>query len=340
MSKLGKKNKKYSDIVSTDDTHFLSEEVVISKMLQPGIYRVGETQQGGVFFTDVEIKTDHLVDLPESVSESVVKDIENFWLPETKEKFNKMGFLYKRGILMWGPQGSGKSVTVFKIIASIISRGGIVLMGPGANLAAKAINGLRCLQPDLPVLIVYEELDEVLQYDGGILSFLDGDNNVDNIVVLATTNYIERIPARIKNRPSRFAKVVEVGFPSLEMRRAFLKAKLQFENKDLVEAMALSSEGFSIDHLKDLIVSVYCLDLDVNKAVENIRNMTGIQGNDVRTLAEDIDNSLKYASSIVKYSATDAAVSFKDYPLTAVHDPQREADDQPVSSSGATSGNS
>lgn len=289
MSTLGKKHQKYANIISNDDSHFLSEDVIMSKMLQPGIYTVNQTQSGQIYFTDVEIKTDHLVDLPESVSQSVVDDIKNFWLPKTKEKFDKMGFLYKRGVLMHGVPGGGKSVTVFKIISTIIKDGGIVLMGPNSKLAAMAINGLRQLQPDLPVLIVYEELDEVLQYDGGILSFLDGDNNVDNVVVLATTNYIERIPPRIKNRPSRFAKVIEVGMPSLQMRRAFLSAKLQFETPEAVDSMAEKSHGFSVDHLKDLIVSVYCLDLSLEEAIKNIQGMAGIR-------ADKEDNSRDWTS--------------------------------------------
>lgn len=103
---------------------------------------------------------------------------------------------------------------------------------------------------------------------------MDGEIQVGNIVYLATTNYISRIPARIKNRPSRFARIIEVDEPTAEARRIFLMAKLTKEDKEKhLEAMVQASEGFVMDQLKDLIISVCCFNYPIDTAVRKINEM-------------------------------------------------------------------
>jgi SpoVK/Ycf46/Vps4 family AAA+-type ATPase len=102
---------------------------------------------------------------------------------------------------------------------------------------------------------------------------LDGETQVGNVVYLATTNYLSKIPSRIKNRPSRFARVIEVGQPNEEARRMYLTAKLQEDDLKYLEPMVQATDGFVIDQLKDLVISVCCFGQPISEAVMKIQEM-------------------------------------------------------------------
>ena len=75
------------------------------KILAPGQYEVMHSQSSGYFFQRKLANFDELMRLPDSASEEIYKNIETFWTKE--EHFRSFGFLWKRGILLWGPAGSG-----------------------------------------------------------------------------------------------------------------------------------------------------------------------------------------------------------------------------------------
>ena len=213
-----------------------------------------------------------MIDLPDTASERVMAEINKFSTPETKARYEKYGLVYKRGIFMHGKQGTGKTCTIVKVIEKTTTEGGIVLFNPQCNLVAPAVKAIRELDPNVSVLVIFEEFETIAETDD-MLSLLDGQNQVDNIVFLATTNYISRIPARIKSRPSRFATVIEVGVPSKEARIVYFNAKLADEDKKHLNELVEKTEGFVIDQLKDIIVSVFCLGLSIDEAVLKILEM-------------------------------------------------------------------
>lgn len=249
--------------------------------LEPGIYMVGVSMEIGMYFTKVEPKTDELISIPNSLSETVVNDIGMFLKQETREKFKKYGMVHKRGILMYGPGGTGKTSTIVKISQEVMAMGGVVLFGPEPHLVSKAIKAIKEIE-DVPVVVVYEELETWLQHDShAMLSLLDGELQNDGVVVLATTNYISRIPARVKNRPSRFAITIEMGVPNKEFREEFFKRKLHTTDMEMLPAFVDSSDGFVADQMKDLIISVCCLNQSMSDAVLKIKamrdNSTGVE---------------------------------------------------------------
>ena len=52
-------------------------------------------------------KTDELYQLPSYEIMDILKDIKNFW--DRKDKYKEYSFIHKRGILMYGEPGCGKS---------------------------------------------------------------------------------------------------------------------------------------------------------------------------------------------------------------------------------------
>lgn len=220
------------------------------------------------------VSSDEIYILPDMATEKVLKEVYKFW--DSEEKYRSHNLLYKRGILLWGSPGSGKTVAVKLLMNEIVRRGGIVLLISHVALAIEALKAIRRIEPKRHVVAVFEDIDEIIysQGESNVLSMLDGEANVDNILNLATTNYPEKLGARIANRPSRFDSRVHVPMPSDEARRAYLqKATKDGLSADDLELWVTDSKDMSIAHLRELVAAVYCLEQPYPGVIERLKDM-------------------------------------------------------------------
>lgn len=246
-------------------------------VIPPGAYEIDSSPQAGIFFSKVAVKTSNLIRFPDSNSDRVIEEIRMFW--DNKDVFEAHGMPYKRGIVLWGPPGSGKSSTIQFIMRDVIDRDGIVVKFTEPTLFIRGYRILREIQPTVPVVALMEDLDSILDdySESSVLNILDGIDEVENIVFLATTNYPEKLGARIINRPSRFDKRYKIGFPSEEARRIYFEHL--FRGKDIdgadvyIEEWTKDTEGLSIAHLRELYVAVIILKNDYKEALETLKTM-------------------------------------------------------------------
>ena len=243
---------------------------ITRQTIPPGVYSF-DRDDSGLFAKKINVITDSLIELPDNANEQVIRGIQKFWKME--DRYRQHGLLYKRGILLWGPPGSGKSVTICLLNKYLIENGGIVVMCDHPRLTSMGLEAIRRIEPTRRIICVMEDIDETIEKYGehDLLALLDGENQVENICMLATTNYPDRLGARIVNRPSRFDERIFVGMPSAPSRRVYLKNILG-DVPELTQWVN-DTDGLSVAHLRELTAAVRCLDQDYDRVLARLKTM-------------------------------------------------------------------
>jgi AAA+ superfamily predicted ATPase len=224
---------------------------------------------------------DELYELPSEEIKSILADIESFW--NRREIYRQYNFVHKRGILLYGEPGCGKSGIIQLCVKHITERmNGIVINIKDEDEVrnfSEFIQTFRKIEPTRPLIVILEDIDALAGEDRysttRLLNILDGIKQVENIVYIATTNYPEKLQERITNRPSRFDRRYQVELPSEEIRRAYIESKLtkdDLERIDIAEWIQYT-EGMSLSHLKELIVSVIVMGKDFEDAITHLSGL-------------------------------------------------------------------
>jgi hypothetical protein len=248
-------------------------------VMPPGVYDIVVDQRGTVYWQEIEPRTDDIIRFPNAPIDEVVGEIERFWSREAK--FKQYGLPFKRGILLWGPPGSGKSCTLQMVAREMVKLGGYVVQFNSVEHFVSAYRILRSVQPESKLIVLMEDLDEILKGksssgESRILNLLDGIESTHKVVFLATTNYPRELGPRISNRPSRFDHKVHVSHPKTEDRRTYLQSLIRSDDDETVnvEQYVRDTEGLSLAHVKELFVAAHILGENYADCAARLKTMS------------------------------------------------------------------
>jgi cell division protease FtsH len=185
------------------------------------------------------------------------------------ELWSGLGIPAKRGILLAGDPGTGKTIICKALMAEAE---GITCITASAHGLSDAdyITELYGLAQDLtPCLVFIEDIDLIGQdreqsgYHNApalfsLLADLDGIEEKSEIVTVATTNCLETLDRALTQRPARFDRVIKLTKPSQEQRRELInrlceRISLEEPARDYI---VRHSEGYTPAQLQEIIFSL------------------------------------------------------------------------------------
>lgn len=255
--------------VKDKDVIRASTDISLLQKIEPGVYAVDFSRDMGLFCKKIDIKSDELFIFSGSITQELLEEINLFWSKAELYKANNL--IHKRGILLEGFPGTGKSSIISILSNEIIAKGGVVFKINGFRNLDHYIEfvrtGFRKIQPDTPIITILEDLDQYEDVEVELLDFLDGKTHLDHHVIIATTNNTEIIPDTFL-RPSRIDLKVEIPLPNEITRREYFTHKEVPEND--IEELVSKSNNFSLADLKELYICIYLLDYTIDEAINKI----------------------------------------------------------------------
>ena len=186
--------------------------------------------------------------------------------------YENLKFPYKRGIILHGPPGNGKTTVLRESSMRLIKNGGVVLEINDIHKLNKMLDGFSKIEPNREIMIILEDLDKIIEKDEEDLTqILDGVIfQKEKVLFVATTNYLDKIPERIKERSSRFDSAYEFPSPSEEERHFFVSKLLENESdqKVFLDYIVKETDGYSYAEIKGIIINCKIYSLNIKEALE------------------------------------------------------------------------
>lgn len=246
-----------------------SSSVSVYTKLESGMYTVDYNRDLGFYCSKMKVNSDELFVFSDSVAPSLLEEIKLFWKKQDLYKENKL--IHKRGILVEGYSGTGKSSLVSQISNDLIKQGGIVFKVQNFKNLDDYVSfmriGFRKIQPTTPIITILEDLEQYREVEASLLDFLDGKTNLNHHIVIATTNNTKEIPDTFL-RPSRIDLRIEILMPSDTTRREY------FEKKNVpsyqLDILVEKSKDCSLADLKEIYICVFLLEYSIEEALEKV----------------------------------------------------------------------
>ncbi|RYO94904.1 hypothetical protein DL762_000338 [Monosporascus cannonballus] len=207
--------------------------------------------------------------LEPAMKDGLIEDVEGFF--DSEELYKEFQVPWKRGIILHGLPGNGKTVSIKALMSRLRKRDNSIPslyvksfedQCSGPQYAIKQVFGRA--RKMAPCLLIFEDLDSLVteKTRSYFLNEVDGLESNDGILMIGSTNHLDKLDPAIRDRPSRFDRKYYYRLPAHAERAAYArywKAKVDKSPRvdfpeDACEFIATITDGFSFAYLKELFI--------------------------------------------------------------------------------------
>jgi len=199
--------------------------------------------------------------LPAGLLERIERQTVRF--AQHSQKLLATGRHLKRGILLHGLPGTGKTLTAMYLAGQMRDRTVLLLTGRGLGLIERSCAMARVLQPSIVILEDVDLVAEERTRPGAactallfeLLNEMDGLADDADVLFLLTTNRPDILEPALASRPGRIDQAIEVPLPDTSCRRRifeFYARGLTLRLREL-ESFVERTEGVSAAFIRELI---------------------------------------------------------------------------------------
>jgi hypothetical protein len=198
--------------------------------------------------------------LPQPTRELLLQNTRDLLL--NRDRYRNWNMPLTRGIILHGPPGNGKTM-IGRALASM--RWGTFMFVRPEDLCEHGIKAMFKLARRLaPTIIFMEDLDFIANqrlrqaaapHFAEFLVQLDSLERNDGLIIIATTNHLEKLDPAIKDRPNRFDVIIPIGLPEQPARRQILSQQLgQAATAGVIDSAAELTNGLSGAQVKEVAI--------------------------------------------------------------------------------------
>jgi hypothetical protein len=214
---------------------------------------------GGITFFERPTMSPEDVVLPEGLLERVSEHV--IGIAEHRAVLAAHGQHLKRGILLFGPPGTGKTHTVRYLMSRSAGTTVVLLSGGSLRFVHDAAKVARAHQP---AIVVLEDVDLIAEDRSfgpmakpllfEVLDALDGIDADADVAFLLTTNRVEQLERALSQRPGRVDLAAEIPLPDEPGRRALIRLYAgPLFSEEAVRDAARRSAGTTASFAKELV---------------------------------------------------------------------------------------
>jgi AAA+ superfamily predicted ATPase len=211
------------------------------------------------FLTRPNVSRDQVV-LPAALLDEIERQVVG--VAKQADRLLASGQHLKRGILLYGAPGTGKTHTVGYLLGKLPDVTVIEISGQALGRIKEACSVARTLQP---AAVVVEDVDLIAEQRTAhpgehpllfqLLNEMEGLNSASDVTFLLTTNRADLLEPALAERPGRVDLAAELPLPDAAARRALIRlyqGNLVLEDVDL-DTVVARTEGVTAPFLKELL---------------------------------------------------------------------------------------